>query len=229
MYRMKSSLFLISLVFLAACASLKDQAKSRELLSKCEYSLERIAIEQIEFDDLVKIAGLAKEVNFKNPGKEVIPLLNEVRKLNFDINFKTLDLTTTVGVTNPNAHKVVVDSIALDGFLDGIRVANVIHDGKAVEVPANTKGEIDLILALPTSYKLDKVLKAEELNLQGKVWLKIELIQGLPITIPFKFNVTKEVPREEIQKLIDEQKNKVLKKVLKELVGGGLNDLLDKF
>lgn len=218
----------VLLIFLTACSTLKDQAKSRQLLEKCEFSFERIAVEEIEFDQLVKIVDLAKEVDYKNPGKEVFPLLNEIRKLNFDLNFSTLDIKTTIGVTNPNMHEVILDSIVFDAFLDDTRVANVIHDGTLIIEP-NSKGELDAIVSIPTKFKLKKVLNAQEFNLKGKVWLRIELIKGWPVTVPLRFDITRPLPKEQIKELIDDQKKKVALRLAKEILEGKAKNFLDKF
>ena len=221
-------LFLTPIVFLS-CASLKDQSKSRELLAKCEYSLEEISIKKIEFDDLVRIVGLAEQVNFKNPGKELLPLINEIRKMNFDLNFNTLDLNATINITNPNTHKVIMDSVVMDVYLDETKITSLVHNGSDVHIPPNESGSFDVLVQIPTSFKLQKVLKAEYTNLKGKIWLKVELIKGLPLTIPFRFNVSREIPHEKIQEKIHEQKQIIITKILNELTTGGVRNILDKF
>jgi len=225
---MRSLYLILFILILSGCASLKDQAKSRELLAKCKYSLDRVDVENIDFDQIIRLASNAKEINFKKPGKEVIPFLKEIKDLNFDVDFTTLDFKTTIGVDNPNAHDVILDSLVFDAFFDGIKVTNVIHDGP-LKIGPKSKGNLDLIFAMPTSYKLKKVMQAETVNLKGRIWLKIELIKGLPFTIPFNFDVKQKVPREQIQKMIDDQKEKVVAKVVKELAGQKAKDLLKKF
>jgi LEA14-like dessication related protein len=225
---------LLSLVLVAislclhSCASLDDQIKSRELLGKCQYELKRVEVENLDFDKMIEVANSAKQIDFKNPDKEVVPLLNDIKNLNFDVNFSTLDFATTIGVKNPNAHPVILDSLVFDAFMDDIKVTNVIHDG-VLNIPANSEGELRLVFAMPTSYKLKNLLAAENVNLQGKVWLKIELIKGLPITIPFPFNVKQKIPREQIQAMVDDQKKKVVEKIVKELAGDKVNSIIKKF
>ena len=131
-------------------------------------------------------------------------------------------------VTNPNSHEVILDSLYFDAHLDDTYVAQVIHDG-ILNIPAHSKGEMDLIFSLPTRYKLQKVLEAENVVFKGKVWLKLELVKGVPITIPLPFNVKQKVPKDQIQKSIDEQKEKVKKKILKAVGQDKLKKVLDKF
>ena len=219
---------LILLITLSSCATLKDQAKSGELLGKCKYSLDNIAVENIAFDKLIQLAAMAKEIDFKNPGSEVLPLLNEIRKMNFDVDFSELDIKATIGIENPNPLPVVLDSIAFDAFLDGNEVVHVTSAGSNVNVPANGKGQVDAIMTMPTTYKLKKLLAAESINLKGKAWLKIELIKGFPVTVPFKFDVDRKIPREEIQTLIDAQKEKIVEALVKKLLKGNALDFLKK-
>lgn len=227
-YHIIFSLFILVLIA-QSCASLDDQIKSRELLAKCQYELKRVEVENLDFDKMIDMANSAKQIDFKNPDKEVVlPLLKDIKDLKFDLNFATLDFETTIAVKNPNAHPVILDSLVFDAYMDQTKVTNVIHDG-ILNVPANSEGELNLIFALPTTYKLKNVVEAETLNLQGKVWLKIELIKGLPVTIPFPFNVKQNIPREQIQAMIDAQKKKVVEKVVKEVAGDKVNDLLKKF
>ena len=217
-----------AILFGQSCASLDDQIKSRELLGKCKYELKRVDVENLDFDKMIDVANSAKQIDFKNPDKDVVlPLLKDIKDLNFDVNFSTLDFATTIGVTNPNAHPVILDSLVFDAFMDQTKVTNVIHDG-VLNIPANSEGELNLIFAMPTDYKLKNLLEAENVNLRGKIWLKIELIKGLPITIPFPFDVKQKIPREQIQAMIDDQKKKVVEKVVKELAGDKVNDILKK-
>jgi LEA14-like dessication related protein len=227
--RITSILLAFSLfALLQSCASLDDQIKSRELLAKCQYELKQVDVENLDFDQMINVANAAKQIDFKNPGKDVIPLLRDIKDLKFDVNFSTLDFATTIGVKNPNAHPVILDSLVFDAYMDDIKVTNVIHDG-VLNIPANSESELRLIFAMPTSYKLKNLIEAENVNLQGKVWLKIELIKGLPITIPFPFNVKQKIPREQIQAMIDDQKKKVVEKVVKELAGEKVNSIIKKF
>lgn len=225
---MKIVTFLISLLLFCSCASLKDQVKSRELLAKCTYELKRVDVESIDFDKMIELSNSAKKVDFKNPDKSVIPLLKEIKDQKFELNLAKLDFEAVIGVTNPNSHEVILDSLFVNAFLDNTKFANVIHDGPMVIQP-NSEGELKVIVAMPTTYRIKNILDAENIVLKGKVWLKIELIKGLPFTIPFEFEVKEKVPREQIQKMVDEQKEKVVKKIVKELAGDKAKNLLDKF
>jgi LEA14-like dessication related protein len=216
-------------IFLTGCASLDDQVKSRELLAKCQYELKRVDVENLDFDKMIEVANAAKQVDFKNPDKkEVLPLLKDIKDLNFDVNFSTLDFALTIGVKNPNNHQVIMDSLVFDTYMDNIKVTNVIHDGP-MNIAAQSSGEMMLIFAMPTSYKLKDLMASENVNLRGRIWLKIELIKGLPFTIPFNFDVKQKIPREQIQQMIDEQKKKVVEKVVKELAGDKANEIIKKF
>lgn len=220
---------MLVMLFFTGCASLDDQVKSRELLAKCQYELKRVDVENLDFDKMIDVANAAKQVDFKNPDKkEVLPLLKDIKDLNFDVNFSTLDFALTIGLKNPNPHQVILDSLVFDTYMDDIKVTNVIHDGP-MNVAAQSEGEMRLIFAMPTSYKLKNLMAAENVNLRGRIWLKIELIKGLPFTIPFNFDVKQKIPREQIQQMIDEQKKKVVEKVVKELAGDKANELLKKF
>jgi len=215
-------------LLLSSCASLDDQVKSRELLAKCQYELKRVEVENLDFDKMIDVANAAKQVDFRNPGKEALPLLKDIKDLNFDVNFSTLDFALTIGVKNPNPLQVILDSLVFDTYMDDIKVTNVIHDGP-MNVAAQSEGELRLIFAMPTSYKLKNLTAAENVNLRGRIWLKIELIKGLPFTIPFNFDVKQKIPREQIQQMIDDQKKKVVEKIVKELAGDKATDLLKKF
>ena len=223
-----SPLLLIVILSISGCASLKDQVKSRELLAKCEYRLSDISVEKINFDQMVKLVNSAKEVDFKNPGKEVLPLLQEIKDLNFDINFTTLDFEANLNVKNPNAHPVVMDSVQFDAFLDDQFIMKAAN-GSRLDILAKSEGAMPIMLNVPTDVNLKKVVKSENIRMKGRVWLRIELIKGLPITLPFNFDVKQKVPREELQKVIDAQKKKMMERMVKELAGGKVKDLLKKF
>jgi len=227
-FNFRQTFWIFSILIFSGCASISDQVKSRELLGKCTYDLKRVDVENIDFDEIVRLANSAKEINFKKPGKEVVPLLKDIKDLKFDVDFSNLDFVATMGVTNPNPHQVILDSLYFDAYLDDTNIVRVIHDG-ILNVGPNSEGEMRLIFSMPTSYKLKKVLAAENVVLKGKIWLKIEFIKGLPFTIPFPFSVKQKVPREQIQKAIDAQKEKVKKRILKEIGGDKAKDLLKKF
>lgn len=209
----------ILLVVFSACASLSDQAKSRELLAKCEYELKDVKVENIDFNRIIRMANSAKEINYQNPGKDVLPLLKDIKDLKFDVDFTTLDLEALIAVNNPNMHPVILDSLVMDVFVDETLVTNVIHDGHT-EIAPNSIGEMNFIFALPTDYKLKRLQEAEFINLRGRIWLKIELIKGLPFTIPFNVDVKQRVPREQLNELVKKQKQKMAEKIVKELTGG---------
>ena len=218
----------LSILLLTGCATISDQVKSRELLAKCKYDLKKVEVENLDFDQIIRLASSAKEINFKKPSKDLIPLLKEIKDLKFDLNFSTLDFVSTMSVTNPNPHEVILDSLFFDAYLDETYVVQAIHDG-TLNIPANSEGEMRLLFSMPTDFKLKKILDAENMVLKGKVWLKLELIKGLPITVPFPFNVKQKVPREQIQKAIDAQKEKVKKRIIKELGGGKIKDILNRY
>lgn len=216
---------LLAMLLLSGCASISDQVKSRELLAKCSYDLKRVDVENIDFDNIIQVANSAKEINFKKPGKDAIPVLKDIKDLKFDVNFSTLDFAATMGVNNPNPHEVILDSLYFDAYLDGTYVIQVIHDGP-LRVGPNSSGDMRLIFSMPTEYKLKKVLEAENVVLKGKIWLKIEIIKGLPFTIPFPFNVKQKLPEDQLKNAIDEQKQIVKKKIIKELGGDSLKKKL---
>lgn len=218
---------LIALTLFASCSSLKDQAKSRELLAKCEYSLEDIGIENIKFSEVIQIVETAKEVNWKEPNPDIRPLLNDIRKMNFELDFKQLDIQANIGIYNPNEHEVVLDSIYFDAYFDDVKVGRVNHSA-SVSIPKASQNVVETNLRLAKGIKLRKIQQAEEIHLRGKVWLKIELAKGFPVTLPVKFDVSKPVPRDQINGIIDEQKKKVVAKIVKEILKGGFKNLLDK-
>ncbi len=223
-----TKVFPILFILLISGCAISDQVKSRELLAKCEYSLKHVQVESIDFDQMIRLVNGAKEVDFKNPGKDVLPLLKEIKDLKFDVNFTTLDFASTLAIKNPNAHEVILDSIQFEAFLDQQFVAKG-GNGSRLNVPAKSEGETTIMLSIPSKINLKEVVKSEVVNIKGRVWLKLELIKGLPITLPFNFNVKQNVPREQIQKLIDTQKEKVVTKVVKELAGDKVKGLLKKF
>ncbi|NNE55373.1 MAG: hypothetical protein HKN32_05095, partial [Flavobacteriales bacterium] len=217
----------VSLVVFSGCSSLKDQAKSRELLAKCEYTLEDVAVENISFTQVIELIETAKEVDWKDPDPEILPLLNEIRKLNFELDFQELDFQAAIGIYNPNDHEVVVDSLYFDAFLDESKIARV-HHNTSMLISPNSNSVIETTMTVAKGIKLKKVRKAEEIQLRGKVWLKIELLKDYPVTLPMKFDVSRPVPREEINALIDEQKRIVVAKIVKELLSGGIRNLFDQ-
>ncbi len=220
---------LLLTIFLVGCASLNDQMKSRELLAKCQYELKKVELENFNFDKMIEVTNAAKQIDFNNPSiNDVKPLLKDIKDLNFNLNFSTLDFALTIGVKNPNPIPIQVDSLVFDAFMDQTKVTNVIHDGP-MNIGAQSESELRLIFAMPTSYKLKNLTEAENINLKGRIWLKIELIKGLPFTLPFNFDVKQEIPREQIQQQIDAQKKKVVEKIVKVLAGDKVGDLLKKF
>ena len=138
------------------------------------------------------------------------------------------DFEANLNVKNPNAHPVIMDSIQFDAFLDDQYIMKGAN-GNRLNIAANSSGVAPIILNIPTDVNLKKVIEAEKIRMKGKVWLKIELIKGLPITLPFNFDVKQNVPRDDLQALIDKQKKKMMERMVKELAGDKVKKLLNKF
>jgi hypothetical protein len=212
------------LLLIVSCASLSDQAKSRELLAKCKYDLKKVDLENIDFNNIITLVNSAKDIDINKPGN-IVDLAKDIKDLKFDLNHKTLEFRTFLQVTNPNPHEVIMDKLYFDTYFDQAYLTRVDHD-KHVEIKPNSTGTLELLFVVPTDVKLRQVLNSENVILDGRIWLRIELIKGLPFTIPFDFKVKQQIPREQIQAAIDKQKEKAKDQVLKNAGGDKLKSIL---
>jgi LEA14-like dessication related protein len=224
MKKLSLALCFALLLLIYSCASLSDQAKSRELLAKCKYDLKKVDLENIDFSNIITLANSAKDIDINKPDN-IVDLAKDIKDLKFDLNHKRLELRTFIQVNNPNPHEVIMDKLYFDTFFDQAYLMRVDHDKHMVIAP-NSTGTLELLFVVPTDMRLREIMKAENVVLDGRIWLKIEFIKGLPFTIPFDFKVKQRIPKEQIQAAIDKQKDKAKDQVLKNAGGDKLKNIL---
>lgn len=204
-----------SLFYFSACA-ISDSVRARELLTKCEYKITNLELKTLDFAPRIALNN-GKKLSVKKPAlKKLLPVVNQIRKGNFDLELQNLDFIATLEIKNPTDHQVELDSLFLNGFLDEKKMAKVQRNEHTV-VPAKEKRSTQFTVSLPTKFPFNKIWKAKEISLEGKLWLDLMLTKETRISVPIPVSLSKEIPREEIKKLMQAKKSEYAHQLLKNL------------
>jgi LEA14-like dessication related protein len=168
-------LTIISAMFLSGCSSMKESVKARKMLEKCGYSLKEIQLELIDFNSTVSFDNSSKQINVANPGKEVLTMLDEIRKGNFSLDLSKLRFNAVIEISNPNNVEVALDSLKLKTYLDDAFLVDVRHL-EHTTIPPNSTVATNISIILPSAFPLKELFSAEDLVLKGNKKIK-ELIK----------------------------------------------------
>jgi hypothetical protein len=207
---------MLSALLLSSCA-LSNSIKARELLAKCKYELLQVNLKVFDFAPTISFDKSGKTFSLEKPGKELLPYIKQIKQGNFQLHFDKLSFEAVVGIDNPNNQKVIMDSLFFDTYLDKDFTAKVNHP-EHLEIESGQKGKTSVLVEVPTNIPLRKALSAQNINLKGKVWLRLAIFtEDSEHMIPYDFDITRPVPRKEIQAAIAKEKKKVQKKLIKKV------------
>ncbi|MEO9474060.1 MAG: hypothetical protein ABJG41_00945 [Cyclobacteriaceae bacterium] len=208
---------------LVGCASMKDSVKARKMLEKCGYELTEITLDLIDFEPTIGFDNESRKVNVNAPGKQTLSLIKEIKNGDFSVDLSKLRFNALIKITNPNASEVVLDSLKLKTYLDDAFLVDVRHLEHTVIAP-NSSVLTNVAITLPTAFPVKALLQAEDMVLKGKVWLNL-MISNKTITLPVPISFRKEIPRDEINAAIQEEKDKKIKELLDYISKQGSNKL----
>lgn len=207
-------LILVLPVLFSGCKAMRESVKARAMLGKCTYQLKSVDLSVLDFAPTVTFDNGSKKINIERPSTvEVIAVLNEIRKKEFKLEVKELSFNAIVEISNPNSSEAIMDSIFVETYLDDMYAMRVLHKEHSI-IPAKGKDDTKLTLEIPLSISLDKVLSAEEVKLNGKVWLKMKVTKNRTITLPVPIKLKTKIPREEIKAEIAKQEEIVVTKLV---------------
>lgn len=211
----KKFIFLTLIILGTSCSSLREAAKSRELLGKCTYELKEVHVKTLEFAPILKFDNSSKKINSESVStQDLIKLLDQIVKGQFSLNLDKLQMDALVEIKNPNAKEVILDSMMYDCFLDETYLMKIGHYQHKV-VPASSSALTNMQFDVPLNIPLQKVINAQEVVVKGKVWLRVKYSKNREITLPIPVKVKHPIPREEIQAKIDKEKERLIKELAK--------------
>lgn len=206
------SVFLL-LLLISGC-TLWRSMRARKLLSKCRYSLEKVALKTFDFIPVIAFDNRKNTFSIEKPSVDLVPLLDDIRKKKFNLKVNSLTFTVYIQITNPNKQEVEIDSMFFKGFLDDQFAATIVHREHTI-IPSGKKKTIKLFLNVPVTVSLDKIKTAKEIILNGKVWLKLAVVGKNSLTIPFTVTIKKEIPRKKLEMAIEKKKSEIVRSLLK--------------
>jgi len=218
-------IYLLLIMMFSGC-TLYRSMQARKLLSKCKYSIEKIALKTFEFAPVITFDNRKNSFSFESPTKDLIPLLDDIRNKRFNLKLNTLSFTAFVQITNPNKQEVELDSMFFKGYLDKQFVATIVHREHTV-ISSGKKKTVKMYLSVPISVPLKKVKTAKNMVLDGKVWLKLAVVGKNSVTIPFAVTVKKEIPHKKLEKAIEKKKSEIVRSLLNKL-NNDAHSIIDK-
>lgn len=221
---LRNCFFLLMVIIATSCASMKESVKARKMLEKCGYALTEVQLDLIDFKPTIAFDNSAKKINVDNPGKEVLALAKEIKNRNFSIDLSKVYFNAIIEITNPNDVEVALDSLKLKTYLDDAFLVDVRHLEHTV-IPPNSSAFTTLNVALPTAFPVKSLLVAEDMVLKGKVWLNLNLTKNTNITLPIPVSFRKEIPREEINQAIEDEKDERISELMEYISTQGINKL----
>lgn len=200
-------------IYFSGCTALQESIDARTLLGKCEYSVEEVQLKLLDFTPMISFDNSSKKFNVKQPSIDMLAMAEQIKNKEFQVNFSEFDLVAKLKINNPNPYRVEVDSLYVDTYLDESFLVKVKHP-EHTTVPASQSMVTDINFTVPTDFPFHKVLDTEQFVFKGKVWLRMEIIEGMKVTLPVPFTVRQDVPKEQIQQAIDTEKEKLLEELL---------------
>ena len=204
----------ILVLFLSACASLNKAVKARELLGKCEYELKEVKLKTIDFAPIITFNTSSKKVNLEAPNTaDLILLADKIQEGEFDLNFSKLTFDAYVEIQNPNEQEVIADSMFFDCFFDETYLMQIGHF-EHTTVPAKSAGITVMTLSVPTNLQFNSIMGSEYAKVDGKIWLRLTLLDGLNVRLPVPVKLKRPIPYDEINAAIEKQKQKIIKELM---------------
>lgn len=221
---------LMIMVLMANCSSLNQSIRARKLLGNCKYELKEIRLKTFDFSPIISFDNSDKTVNIEEIKlPEILLLLDQIQKGQFSFSLRELKFDALVEVTNPNGQEVILDSMEVKLLLDNSFLLNLNHD-KILNIPANSEAISTVGCSLPLNFPLNKLLSAKEFTLDGSAFMKVNFSKNLSKEIELPIKVTRDIPRDQVNKAIEEQKEKILQSLLDKTkrnpLGQKLKDLL---
>ncbi|MFY0600652.1 MAG: hypothetical protein JXR03_13350 [Cyclobacteriaceae bacterium] len=206
---------------------MKESVKARKMLEKCGYNLKEVQLDLIDFNSNITFDNSTNKIDVKNPGKETLGMAKEIKAGNFNVDLSSLKFNAVLEITNPNDSEVALDSLKLKAYLDDAFLVDVRHLEHTI-IPPNSSNLTNVIINIPTAFPIKPLLEAENVVLKGKVWLNLNLTKKTNITLPIPVSVKKEIPREEINAAIEEEKDQKIKSLLDYISSQGIDKLRKK-
>lgn len=199
----------VLLSFLTAC-SLWGSINARKLLTQCKYQVTSLEVELAKFKSSFLMGKDQKEVKISD-GLEVLQAhWSDIKKGRFEVDLRTLKLKTLVQITNPNSQEVIVDSLVLDAFMSDGEAFSRIGHYRSLEIPSGSQDTARFDITIPVDMNLKNLMNEEKIKFQGTVWSQIKLTEGFSGTIPLPVSFDYKIPREEIQKQMNQHKSQLI-------------------
>lgn len=223
------TLALAALFLLMSGCALSESVRARKLLGNCQFALERVDLSLLSIAPTIRFEEKGKKISVENPPvKELLALIPQISKGEFKIDLSELKLKPVIAVDNPNDVPVILDSMVYDVFLDEGFLMKAEHN-KTARIPANKTGNVVVDLSIPVDIPIVELVEAKEIVFKGTAYLKLNISSKKTVTLPVPVNVSRDIPREKIYAKIEEEKEKVVKELLKNVSNKGAKKVLDAF
>ncbi len=216
----------IALIF-QSCSSMKESVKARKMLEKCGYSLQEVQLDLIDFGSTISFDNSNNKLDISSPGSEILTLLDDIRKGSFSLDLSKLSFNAVIQITNPNDVEVALDSLKMKTYLDDSFLVDVRHLEHTI-IPPNSSVNTNVGITLPSAFPLKQLFVAEDMVLKGKIWLNLNLTKNTNVTLPVPISLRKEIPREEINQAIVDEKDKKIKELIEYATSNKAKDKLLK-
>ncbi len=225
MKRATQTLLILITFMLSGCA-LSDSVRARTMLQNCNFAIQRVDLSILKFAPTIEFSDKGKTVNVNNPPvAELLKLIPQITKGEFDLDFSKITLQPRIAVDNPNELPVILDSMVYEVFLDDAFLMNAEHNNR-VTIPAKKSGFVTVDLTIPTSIPLNEMIEAKTVTLKGKAYLKLNITSKKSITFPVPIDVTQDVPRDQINAKLDKEKERLVSQLLKSVKNKGAKNIL---
>ena len=219
---------MLLVVFVAAgCSAMKESVKARKMLEKCSFDLSEIQLEVQDFESAISFDNEDKKVDVNNLKGNLLSLAGDIKSGNFSMDLSQLRFNAVIQITNPNGVDVELDSIKLRTFLDDRYLVDVEHLEHTV-VPANSTYATNVGVIFPTAFPVKEIFTAEHMVFKGKVWLNLMITKKKRFNLPVPISLKREIPRDEINAAIEEEKQEKIDLMLDYIKSDGANKLKKK-
>lgn len=217
---------LLLILFTTGCA-LSDSIRARTLLQNCSFALERVDLSILNIAPFIRFDGKSEKISVENPPvKELLGMIPQIKRGEFSLDFSKLTFSPRIAVDNPNNQEVTLDSMSYEVFIDETFLMNADHQ-KRVTIPANKTDFVTVTLTLPTDIPLAELIEAQKIRLKGTAFLKLNITPKKSVTLNIPIDMTRDIPREQLYAKLEEEKNRVVKELLKNVKNKGAKSVLD--
>ncbi len=217
----------LSILLLGTGCALSHSIRARTLLQNCGFEFERVDLAVLDIAPFVRFDGKTEKVSVENPPvTELLGVIPEITRGEFSLDFSELKFSPQFSVNNPNDQEVVLDSMAFEVYLDDAYLMTASHEQR-VTIPAKQKDFFTVTINVPTDLPLSELIEAEKIRIKGTAFIKLDITPSKSVTLNVPIDLSKDIPRDQINAKINEEKEKIVAELLSKVQNRGAKSVLD--